>query len=823
MKKVLSVVLALVMVLATMIMLIPTTSAAGQPGTNVAPLLGAGGKVYYEENFDDPALQGLEDDALAEAIGWAQPGDTNTMLMDSDALRIVSQYTPDGVYPAEENSWAGGYDSAVVVDEDLIKNAIVIEYKFTYNRREAIPENDLTVTKKDGTEKTIKADGQGLYQFAAFHYSGARGNNFEIMVPRINMDGSKLNTFKAYNAIGGSTVAWKDSAISIYNPIGGGTTYTDIEYNNNPSGDSKIGTYISNIMDHEYSVKTIIDPVGHYMYAYVDDTLFTSVNLPGGWGDDTQSYDVQALFTDTLKFWAKPGMDVTLDDIKISEYVPHLTISEVMVNGTKANGTGKYQWLELTNPTDAPVNVYDYGIHLYNAPDTGVSGKRTLSIGGEADTECGTANYYKDAGSTLGYFTPGAKTLDSGEVFDSPAYADGVLQPGESAIVLFPQTAIAGETSVTDEAFNAYLTGLGMPAGTKTFVCDNKSDYNFSLGCLTNEAAIVQVVKVTNNDSEGGYDPVADCAGQWTCLAPAFAECTALISSKANTSGSNYYGLVVNKFPGRVSGGALFGLNFAATDDRSAEITYSNVFQTGANVRWGFTGLQYTEANTATPGFVPAVYRRSIDIDVVDVTGTVSKVLGAHLTDTVVTLDTPQRKGSDVQIWVDGEMVVADVDTTTYELTIPAAEMTNDWHTVEVKYYDAEPLIIGFQQSELAADGTYTIRVLAGVNNAFAYESVGFKLYIDLTGDGSEYREADVECKFIYDSVTVAGETVSAKTYGVESLYAIHINGVPVDDYSGAMVISATATYTPVGGTATAARQGAMNFTPAVTPATPAE
>ncbi len=821
MKKVLSVVLALVMVLATMTMLVPTASAAVSV-TDGGMTTGAGGKVYYEQNFNNLDAT-LVDKDLADAIGWARPGDGATMYLENGALRVVSQYTPDGVYPASANSWAGGYTTNVLTEADLTKNAIVLEYKFTYNRRAADPANDLTVTAKDGTSKTVKADGQGTYQFAAFTYSG--GDRY---IPRINMGGNLIqNPLKAPIASAQSD-AWRNGAFTVYNTPTGGTSYTNIELNNNPS-DSNAGTYSSTIMDKQYSVKVVVDPVAKFYYAYVDGVLCATMTM--GWEDDFQvakdKAGIENLVTDTLKLVVKCGIDVTLDDIKISEYVPAMTISEVMVNGANVNGTGKYQWVELTNPSDVAVNVYDYALHLFNMPTYNDATTRTQLIGAEEGAEAGTSDYYTGAGSTLGYFTPGAKTLANGDVFDSPAYADGVLQPGESAIVLFPQTAIAGETSVTDEAFNAYLTGLGMPAGTKTFVCDNKSDYNFSLaGNKIDQVCTVQVVKATNQATDGSYDPKADCEGAYVGLATAFAESTAIVTAKSGTSGTSIYGWAVKYMNDK-----YIKCTYSDANDHSIELSYSDYEHTGNNIEWGFKKYNTTETRKnqngedvyATPGFVPAEVARQVDIDVTDVTGTTSKVYGGHMKDTVVTLNTPQRKGSDVQIWVDGEMVVADVDTTTYELTIPAAEMTNDWHTVEVKYYDAEPLIIGFQQSEIAADGTYTIRVLAGVNNAFAYESVGFKLYIDLTGDGSEYKEADVECKFIYDSVTVAGETVSAKTYGVESLYAIHINGVPVDDYEGNMVISATATYTNVGGTATAARQGAMNFTPAVTPATPAE
>ncbi len=812
MKKVLSVVLALVMVLATMTMLVPTASAVAT-GTDGGATYGAAGKVYYEQNFDAWTGSTLQDDALAEAIGWAAPGSTNTMLMDGDALRIVAQYTPTGTYPPTENKWAASYDTTLFSDTDLIRNAVVLEYTFKYNRREAVSANDLQVTKKDGSQKVVRADGQGAYQFAAIRYVGRDGQG-EIYVPRINLNGNVTPTAKMYASIGGAvSSSWMNNVtrnsvtanyFAKYNTLTPGTTYSDLEYDNNPV-DTNRGTYTSSIMDREYRVKTVVDPAAHYMYCFVDDVLYASVNLTSNISDNLvmnlQKADIQSVFGDTLKLHVKCGMDVTIDDIKVSEYVPHLTISEVMLNGVGLSGaSGKYQWIELTNPTDAAVNVYDYGIHLCDKAWTGTAANRKLPIGGEQEIATGDA-----AASTLGYFTPGDKQLGD-EVFTSPTYENGVLQPGESAVVLFPQTAMDGGLSVTNEAFNTYLTGLGMPAGTKTFVCSNTTGYDFVIGFSSTESTTLQVVKVTHDGA--GENPVADCKDQYLALAPAFAECTAVVSNK-DSSGTNYYGLTHNMVPTILTNGGKLGKVDSTKLESSVEITYTGTFQVGANLKWGFSGGQ--NDNAATPGTVPEAFRRAIDVDYTDANGTQSKLQGSHMTAFTYEIETPQKPGQAVQIWIDGVMVEEDVNTDTYTASIAAADMTNaDHHTIEVKYLSTEPMFVGFQKSEVV-NGIYSVRVLAGVTDPENFDSLGFYIRADL--DGIDAKEKTVVCQYVYRSVTVTDSTgtyeVNASDYGYEYFYAIHINNIDGELYPN-LYIEATVQYNGV-----ANSDGTKTFNPA--------
>lgn len=832
MKKVLSIALALVMVLSTMIMLVPTASAATTTTSGVTT--GVGGKVYYEQDFDDidPTLV---DKDLAAALGWSAPKSGSTIMIENGKLRAVSQYTPSGVYPPTANSWSGGYNTVIVSDPDIKQNSIVLEYKFTYNRRAAGEANDLVVTTKDGTKKTVKADGQGTYQFGSFNYLGvpnqesAVGSSTSVsadnMLLRINLDGAGQATpFKAFDQVGTHQSWWKGAAIDRVNTLPEGDTCI-LEYHNNPVRTTETEAQrTSTIMNREYSVKVVIEPYAHRMYAFVDDILYQTFNSNGYSGGNYGKYDWERLITDTIGLWIKPGVDATFDDIKISEYVPALTISEVMVNGTAVmnaenkitNTDGKYQWVELTNVSDVSVNVYDYALNITN------NWVGTDKIGDEAYKN-ESAWTRAGSGSTLGYFTPGAKTI--GEyTFDSPAYADGKLAPGESAIVLIPDVPVAGKADVSDEAFKAYLTGLGMPATTKLFVCDNTSNNPFVIATRDNEWSSIAIVKAINTSTDGGYTPVAPCAGQSNEYSPAWAECMVSLSAKGNTSGTNWFGMSARGNASFTNG--MIGAKFSLKTDSSFEISYSGWMSGSetANTKLGFqkynanaerTGIDGTKVTT-TPGYVPVDCRRVADVEIVALDGTSTLQATPVHTEASFTVDTPLKKGFDTQVWVNGVLKVEAAEAEKTTITLTAAEVTNAADLkIEVKQYSPDPAIIGVQKSAANEDGTYTIRILAGVNDVKSYDYVGFKVEMAWE-DGMSEASFEYECEYAYAAVTAYENGATNKIYaadeGFDHFYAIHINNVPSLEEIYDLQLNVTATYSIDGEAAENIRQGAAAF-----------
>lgn len=761
---------------------------------NIDMTPGTTGKIYYEQDFNDEKLKDLEDKDLAEALGWMAPDSRATMWMEDGKVRIFTQYTPSGVYPATANQWSGGYSAGVLAhDDNILRNTTVVEYKFTYNRRAAGAENNKTVYV-DGKPKTVIADGQGTFQTAEFFFhddtvgSAAKNAGYDNTIVRINQRGDGwLNTMKGVDSATDNKVWDKKTTFTKVVDMPAGETY-ELEMHNCPViSDEPNESRISNIMNREYSVKVIIEPWSHRLYAFVDGQLFITMNVP----ENTANYvinDWGRLITDQIGFYVKPGVDVTVDDIKIYEYVPNLTISEIMVNGTKAGANGKYQWIEITNPSAAPVNVYDYAIHLDNTPE---SYELKYVIGDEL--EQGGQAWFKDDASTLGYFSPGAKTLSNGQVFNSPAYEGGVLQPGESAIVLFPQTAIDGGKDVTDEVFNAYLKGIGMPDGTKTFVADNNSNYAFCLGTEANESTLVQIVKATNTATDGGYKPVANCKNQPVKYAPAFAECTAWVTAKGNTAGTKFWGLTVtNSYPATGLGG-----NMALNTDSSFEISYSGWVNTYAqqavdfdhtNLKWGFTkvnagvarkGIAGNDVYT-TPGYLPAEARRVATVNVN--TEDEARVVNTH---TGFTISTPEKKGYETQIWVNG-VLLKGVEIGKVTTTLSVAHSAD----IEVKYYRDEtvPYFCGYQLSEVDEEnGTYDIRLLAAINDVEALNEKGINLGFDVLVLGDADKMIAYEVGYVYEKVSVYEngdatlKTAAELGYDFEYMFALHIKNVPVD------------------------------------------
>lgn len=841
MKKVISIVLALLMMLPIAAMLVPTASAVVPA---VQPDFGATGQTYVDLDFDDPALADLVDKDLTAALGWKSPNQYVTMLIEEgengdNQMRIVTQYTSSGTYPADPtkttsgDKWAGNYNTNLVVDDDVLLNTIYVEYKFTYQRRPAGSE-DVVTTTKDGKTKTIKADGQGSYQFAGVHFAPSAGGGKDNILGRINHAGDGYNNTWRWGNGKWNGAEWSSFFTQNYAAIKTNPDQpkTSFEIVDNPlDGWKNVGTAeqyfddtprakdVRNIMDIEHTFKAIFDPLLGVFRVYVDDALVLSTTY--SWTDDwgAKANNCRALLTNAIGLWVKPGFDFLIDDLKIAQYTPALEITEAMINGGYVSGKGNYQYIELTNSSDEVVNVYDHALHIYNMCTETSATKAT--IGGElhgtrADylankpTEASLKSYYNEAsGSYLAYFTPGAKTLANGDVFDSPAYEDGTLQPGESAVVLIPDLAMLGTSNkVTDEAFLTYLKTLNADFDGKIFVADNTSDNPCVMAHYTNETFCVGVMQATNTATDGSYAPVAVGAGENVQQMFNYHESMALFSDKTGGGSALFGGSNWTPASGNWPAGALVGVGSATTGNKSAEVEYYGMLKTGAYNIMGF-GRKATAARSAldgtqvyaTPGYVPVEYRADIDLDFTAADGKTSKIYATRMSNEI-TVPVTKKTGYMTQVWVDGVLVVEDAKGT--EVTVPTAQAITGTYTpnVEVKYYREGSMFIGFQKSEVAEDGTYTLRLLAAINDPDAYDAFGFNILMEWDG-GWESKEISYDVGYVYEAVTAYDNgdatLVTAADYGFDYLYAVHIKNVPSDIED--LTITASATYTMAGET----------------------
>ncbi len=843
MKKVISIVLALLMMLPIAAMLIPTASAA-EAGVNpgyAQPQFGAAGQTYVELDFDDPELADLVDKDLAAALGWNAPNSYATMLIEKgedgdNQMRIVTQYSSDGTYPASRevaNKWAGSYSTTLASDDDILLNTISIEYKFTYQKRPA-GSPDVVTTTKDGKTKTIKADGQGGYQFAGVIFGKALHGQNDQIIGRVNYKGDGYDNTWRWGSGKWNGAEWPGFFAQNYAGIKANPDVptTSFEYNDDPlagwkqNADTQEWYFddtpqvkdVRNITDVEHTFKAIVDPLLGVFRVYVDDVLI--LNTVYSWTDDwgKLSNNTRAQLYKNINLWVKPGFDFLIDDIKVSQYTPALEVSEAMINGGYQYGKGNYQYVELTNSSEEVVNVYDYALHIYNMCTE--NSATTATIGGETHQGAGTSAYYgPGVGSFLAYFQPGSKTLANGDVFDSPAYADGTLQPGESAVVLIPDLAMLGNTNaVTDEAFLNYLKGLNPSFNSKIFVADNSSENPCVLAHYSNESFALGVMKAKNNATDGGYEPVAIGAGLNVQQMFNYHESMALMSDKTTGGSALFGGSNWTPASGNWPAGALVGVGSGTTGNKSAEVEYYGMLKAGAYNIMGF-GRKVTDERlsadgtskvTATPGYVPAEYRAEIDLNVTDVDGKTSKVYVPRMTNELK-VATPQKKGYTTQVWVDGELKVENAVNESTTFTVDQPFTASYAPHIEVKYYREGPMFIGIQRSEVAEDGTYSIRLLAGVNAVktdakyptFAYDSFGFEIYMDWNG-ASESKEITYNVGYVYTGVTAYDEegnptVVTAEYYGFDYLYAVHINNIPTDaDYED-LYMTVKATYS-IGG-----------------------
>ena len=87
-----------------------------------------------------------------------------------------------------------------------------------------------------------------------------------------------------------------------------------------------------------------------------------------------------------------------------------------------------------------------------------------------------------------------------------------------------------------------------------------------------------------------------------------------------------------------------------------------------------------------------------------------------------------------------------------------------------------------YQESEVAADGTYTVRILGSINRKDIW-SAGFRYsysYVNERGKLIQVSTDEYVCKYMYKSVVADGEKKSASEFeDGEYLFALHLRNIP--------------------------------------------
>ncbi len=749
MKKLLSVVLALVMVLATASMLIPTAWAEIEDSAPYEPTpRPADSWVYYEQDFDDEALDGLEDVALAEAIEWTAPDASQTMLLKDGKLRFVSQY-----YKAGASTAASAYTTTLIAEGDdrMLGNMTVIEYDLRFQRRAPGAENNVTVNAETTEEKVVAADGQDGAMLVGVDMGVSTGM---IQATRFPVAGSISK--KAFKGTGVSksggnlSYALKNGVELIEDIPESDTSYT-LEFGTNKN---------TSRFEMDYHVKAVYDPIAGMYYLTLNGVMVSKVAV-----DDNHSGSIRHLvdkITSQFVLTIENSADVLLDNIQIygCSATPALVISEVTPNGFGVDKAGEikaggYQWIELYNPTAKDVNVYDYALHVNNAPTTEAS-----NFGQNADVTTGR-------GSALGYFRAGEQTFALGEgtsTFVNPDYADGVLKAGESAIVLLPGTLHAANMSLNGDQITKAFVKMGMPEDTKIFVCDNYNAYPFVLskeGTMT--LGLMEVNNPGTAEAQGKYVDVSDDRLPYL-------ESYLILTTDEADDQNLYEGIGI--VSGYIPTDSVLG-----TAKRSVEISYWGFGVDGSSSAMGFMKINGTETRPgadgedvyATPGYVGEELRPSVTISVYDEsTGETDTKYGTFMSEW--TLEDPERPGYEfLGYQLEGSDEYLD-----------GVYMSENGLKVTVAYKRVAPIFVGAQVSEMN-EGKYTVRLLGGLVHGDV-DGVGFKYsysYVNENGKTVEVEEKTYLCQYVYTAVNVAGVPVQADDMGFDYLFALHVNNIP--------------------------------------------
>lgn len=738
MKKIISILLTVLMLAGCFVALVPTATAAA-PDASIVPAV-TKGELVYSENFESEALytkemiapeEGgdpvetavtLKEDALLAALGWS-----GTLNFNEDP---VTQSTRNSATLVKEEI-AGDtptYNHKLflkALDNDLaltfVDNALLAGGDYIIEFTQTVVSNDGNDSRATGILTGGDASADSCNDTVIHAMLQEKGNStIDIGFPSQAID--DLETAEKDIATGKTRIKKANG--------------TNVQRNN------------GSIYNKEYRYTIVVDnEFGVSMY-YTDlkkgtTTLFAySVMQQEGIGAANWTR-LAAMIESDVAYNIMKGLCVELDDFQVytiqretekypgaANFAPGLIISEFMTMGT-----ANQEWIEVYNAGDVAVNVYDYAI----AREAGASIKN-LYTGTVAEDE-------------ICYIYPDEKTIGA-NTFTNPAYADGVLLPGDAAILFIP-----GASTATVETFKELdLKGVyGMTdaeiAALKIFtIC---SEHNFTNNDTGND--LFAVTPVVNG--------VAKVLGQNITNR----DCVESLSADVK-GGKNAY----LAFEGVNSGG------YTPKEYCSNEVIWFDAdrnFSGRAVMDQTFSPNNKSLSDTpCTPGYIRTAHAKKLHS--VTLTG---MILEEDYVDTVYmnieyvpTLVPQSTKTQKFAGWLDAEGNV---------IQSLAAVRTKGEDLVLVAYYETViPKLAGYQVTETVA-GKYDLRIVATVDNL---DSVAFGMRVAFKyndGEKDVYGAKEYFCRYIYEEISTdyGTGTVSAETYNAEYIVAFHIEGCHAD------------------------------------------
>lgn len=505
------------------------------------------------------------------------------------------------------------------------------------------------------------------------------------------------------------------------------------------------------------SVKTAVDVTvsadrQYGLYTYIDGQLATTMRN----NSDTFKYwseNAANMMNEFVQLGINAGVTIELESVRIRERVPELTITEVMTNGVTA--------VEVYNSTLNPVNIYDHC--LYVAQTSGVLDYwKANSNGGAVGSKWGTLTEtiaYPIAGAyTYNYTEPTGKDgtdpanpadatvagYENSVTLTNPAYEEGILNPGECAVLYIPTHAIGKSTLVTPKTLENFKSEYGVTS--KVFYCYSNRD--LAIG-EKNGYAQIGLGRVTFEDGDKSKPTVAGTTFMRNQpAAPAIRSSDygiydSFVTVNANTAEKTIRGV---KYPstGNTSGSSVEFL----TGGRLGNVLYKS----------GETRKVDGSEKLHSLGTVLDEQKLTFTSTVTDVFGRVSRVsLGIGETRALPVLDGAEWKNAA------GETVTA------------IAANTESSYTQTT---DLTAVFCGTQATTKLTDGTYSVRLVA-VLKSLDFDAVGFEATATW-GDGKSQTVTGT-CRYAYTSIVGDGETYAAADFGGDYFVVLHVDGIPAE------------------------------------------
>ncbi len=680
------------------------------------------GTVYYENDFDG-LTENMSSEEILDELGWTGSNQYQTFSAQDGKLRIISRYTTAN----GSKKWADSARVNIVKNPAIKTGTTVIEYDMTYQRNveDTYGQSDVQGVSPCGGDNTVTLADGTVHKY--YWYTNIRSNGTIDDYFRDDNRTAGTGQWVWYNGGNNSLTA-------------ANVTTSKITYEHN-DGQFDTPTESDCIYGQNIHIKVVLDH-NDGIAVWMNGVLMTAL-----YGSKIESWKNMAdnILSDTIQLFIKPGMDVLLDNFSVYEYNPGLAISEVMALQNNAKEDEKYEWIEVCNTSSSPLNVYDYCV----VRDTKFNGGAAADLG--------------SAGRDFGFLYPGTHTFtdyrgrnDQSYVyqatFENPAYEEGILQPGETAMLLIPTNAIGWGTAgnkATLDSFRKYIQNeLKYSGDIKAFVCYN--DYNFT---LNNGGLILYgTAKVTNvgSDYAESYEPSCALKGQWNNNLSLYESYVCVNFNAANVT---YNGTTYPTCKNSVANTSVEFCNYDAND--------GTVTRMGTRV-YSTTDTRPENKLQQSAGFVPEACSKPVLVTCLGLKDEVSTQI-ARFGYVFNPKDATGDSRYVFEYWTDEE-----------GNRFEGGVKLNAPMTLKAVFTDMLPRLSAYQTTDVT-DGTYDIRFVSLMDHINC-EKIGYKLEVTY---GGKTVEKQIQCNYVYTSILADGQPVSAETLGAKYIFALHLNGVP--------------------------------------------